>query len=93
MSKVGVEGFSTSDGEKHGPKNQEPDQPVNRQKRDAGPDECLQPVTLGSVPNQAAAMAKNQRVVIWMKNAATLAVPRDCTANRASRISTVSGTT
>jgi len=31
MSEVGVKGFSTGDGEKHGPKSQEPDQPRARE--------------------------------------------------------------
>ena len=35
----------------------------------------------------------NQTSVIGPNNAATLAVPRDCTANSASRITTASGTT
>ena len=38
-------------------------------------------------------MAKNQISVIGPKNAATLAVPRDCTENSAIRITTVIGTT
>ena len=37
-------------------------------------------------------MAMNQSAVIGPKKAATLAVPRDCTANSATRITTVSGT-
>ena len=41
----------------------------------------------------ATAMAMNQMRVIGPKKAATLAVPRDCTANKAKRINTVSGTT
>ncbi len=39
------------------------------------------------------ASAMNQTSVIGPKNAATLAVPRDCTANSATRITTVIGTT
>ncbi len=35
----------------------------------------------------------NQMVVIGPKNAPILPVPRDCAANSASRITTVSGTT
>ena len=38
-------------------------------------------------------MAMNHTAVIGPKNAATLAVPRDCTANNTTRITTVSGTT
>ena len=38
-------------------------------------------------------MAANQISVIGPKNVATLAVPRDCTANSAIRITTVRGTT
>ncbi len=38
-------------------------------------------------------MAANQTSVIGPKKAATLAVPRDCTANSAIRITTVIGTT
>ena len=41
----------------------------------------------------ARAMTANQISMIGPKKAATLAVPRDCTANSMSRISTVSGTT
>ena len=41
----------------------------------------------------AAAITMNQTSVIGPKNAATLAVPRDCTANSATRITTVIGTT
>ena len=35
----------------------------------------------------------NHTIVIGPKNAATRAVPRDCTANRPNRITTESGTT
>ena len=38
-------------------------------------------------------MTMNQTSVIGPKKEATLAVPRDCTANRAKRITTASGTT
>ena len=38
-------------------------------------------------------MTANQTNMIGPKNEATRAVPRDCTANSTSRISTVSGTT
>ncbi len=38
-------------------------------------------------------MATNQTSMIGPNSAATFAVPRDCTANRISRITTVSGTT
>jgi hypothetical protein len=38
-------------------------------------------------------MATNHTAVIGPKKAATLAVPRDCTMNSKTRISTVSGTT
>ena len=38
-------------------------------------------------------MAANQISVTGPKKAATLAVPRDCTANSTIRITTVSGTT
>ncbi len=41
----------------------------------------------------ATAMATNQTSVIGPKKAATFAVPRDCTANNATRITTVIGTT
>ena len=43
--------------------------------------------------NPAAAIAANQTSVIGPKNAATLAVPRDCTENSAIRMTTVIGTT
>ena len=42
-------------------------------------------------PPRASAM--NQTTVIGPKKVATRAVPRDCTANRANRIITESGTT
>ena len=38
-------------------------------------------------------MVTNHSVITGPKNAATRAVPRDCTANNASRMITVSGTT
>jgi hypothetical protein len=38
-------------------------------------------------------MTKNQTTMIGPKKVATLWVPRACTANRASRITTVIGTT
>ena len=38
-------------------------------------------------------MAANQTSVIGPKKVATLAVPRDCTENRITRITTVIGTT
>ena len=41
----------------------------------------------------AAAITTNQSRQSGPKNVATLAVPRDCTANSATRITTVSGTT
>ena len=41
----------------------------------------------------AIAITANQTHMIGPKNAATRAVPRDCTANSASRMITVSGTT
>ena len=41
----------------------------------------------------ATAMTANQMHMIGPKNAAIPAVPRACTANSASRISTVNGTT
>ena len=41
----------------------------------------------------AIAITANQMHMIGPKNAATRAVPRDCTANSASRMTTVSGTT
>src|SRR5262245_5476643 len=48
-------------------------------------------LTTSTAPGMA--MAMNQTMVIGPKNAATFAVPRDCTANSATRITTVSGTT
>ncbi len=41
----------------------------------------------------AAASAANQSSVMGPKKVATLAVPRDCTANSAIRMTTVIGTT
>ena len=41
----------------------------------------------------ATAIATNQTTMTGPKNAATLAVPRRCTANSAIRITTVIGTT
>ena len=41
----------------------------------------------------AIAMTPNQTHMIGPKKAATRAVPRDCTANSATRIITVNGTT
>jgi hypothetical protein len=38
------------------------------------------------------AMAMNHNMVIGPKKAATFAVPRDCTANNATRMTTVRGT-
>ncbi len=38
-------------------------------------------------------MTANQTHITGPKNAATLAVPRDCTANSTTRMITVSGTT
>ena len=51
--------------------------------------------TLGSVAIQCTpgtAMIRNHTVMIGPKKLATLAVPRDCTANRTTRIATVRGT-
>ena len=41
----------------------------------------------------AAVIAANQTSVIGPKKVATLAVPRDCTMNSATRMTTVMGTT
>ena len=41
----------------------------------------------------AAAIVANQKSIMGPKKAATLAVPRDCTANSMIRTSTVNGTT
>ena len=47
--------------------------------------------TISTAP--ATAITMNQRIMIGAKKVATRAVPRDCTANSATRITTVSGST
>ena len=55
MPKIGVESLSAGDGKKHGPKSQESDQPMSREKRYAvDRTECLQHGdVLGNVPEPA----------------------------------------
>ena len=69
MPKVGVEGFSTGDGEKHGPKSQEPNQPVAREKRYAvDRTECLQHGdVLGNVPESGGGDGQKPDERDWTK--------------------------
>ena len=95
MAEVGVERFRAGDGEKHGAERVKPDDAVVKQETDAVPRvECEQHgQILSDVPDARGCDGANQNNVTGPKNAATLAVPRDCTANRMTRTSTVSGTT
>ena len=88
MAEIGIERLGAGDDQKDRAERDKPDHAVAEQearRRRAGLNAHS---TVGFCPmchSPATAIATNQTSVIGPKNAATLAVPRDCTANSADQ--------
>ena len=96
MAEVGIERLRAGDRQEDGAERDQADHAVAEQEVDrVDRIEGQQHLRIaGDVARRPRiAMAMNQTSVIGPNKAATLAVPRDCTANSTTRMTTVSGTT